>query len=63
MKAEVRYIDLTVSGIPPSPQVVMDANLDVSICVGLDCDLQGMSTKLLPPVSRGLMGLKWQKVN
>lgn len=52
-----RYIDLLTDGIAPPPQVFIDDDLIPRLCVGIECEFDD----ILPPISDGLMGIKWRR--
>ncbi|MDQ7049226.1 MAG: hypothetical protein Q9M92_06660 [Enterobacterales bacterium] len=55
-----RFVDLVGAGIAPSPQVLLESGLDgitPRLCIGTECGFD----QLLPPTTKGLMGIKWRK--
>ncbi len=58
-----RYAELPGGGIAPPPQVLLEGDGDASsggvtprLCIGTKCDFD-----ILPPLSDGLMGIKWRR--
>ncbi|MBV1911261.1 MAG: hypothetical protein KUG78_18345 [Kangiellaceae bacterium] len=59
-----RYADLVGGGIAPPPQILLEGGGDATsggvsprLCVGTECGFDNM----LPPISDGLMGIKWRR--
>jgi len=55
-----RYVDLVGGGIAPRPQVLLEKGSDgvrARLCIGTECGFDNF----LPPISDGLMGIKWRK--
>ena len=55
-----RFVDLMGAGIAPSPRVLLENGTDgitQRLCIGTECGFD----QLLPPTSKGLMGIKWRK--
>ncbi len=53
-----RYIDLVSAGIAPAPQVIIEDPSAPTLCVGTECGFG-----VLPPQTKGIMGIKWKKNN
>jgi type IV pilus assembly protein PilY1 len=58
-----RYAELPGGGIAPPPQVLLEGDGDASsggvtprLCIGTKCNFD-----ILPPLSDGLMGIKWRR--
>jgi type IV pilus assembly protein PilY1 len=55
-----RYADLVGGGIAPPPQVFLEGGNDgvtPRLCIGTECGFD----EILPPISKGLMGIKWRR--
>jgi len=55
-----RYVDLVGGGIAPPPQVLLEGSSDgvtPRLCIGTECGFDD----ILPPISDGLMGIKWRR--
>jgi type IV pilus assembly protein PilY1 len=54
-----RYAELVGGGIAPPPQILLEGGDDgvtPRLCVGTEC-----LPDILPPISKGLMGIKWRR--
>ncbi len=59
LKESDRYVDLISSGIAPQPQIVYTDK--ARICVGTACSGGLLPDDLIPPLARGLTGIRWRK--